>query len=59
MRSVLRKIRVVSDWLDQQRANREVRNPREEYSPKVEDAEKKQDWDERGQASSWMELPSG
>ena len=47
MNNPLRKIQQIADWLDGREATRKLRQLREEYSPLVEEAKKKSDWNER------------
>lgn len=47
MNNPLRRFQRIADWLDDREATRKLRQLREEYSPLVEEAEKKSDWNER------------
>jgi hypothetical protein len=48
MTNPLLKFRVVSDWLDDRKARRQLRRLNEEYALLVKQAEGKKDWDEHG-----------
>src|SRR5262249_7081415 len=55
MRNPLRKIRWFDDWLDDRTATRQDHELRQEFAPKVAEAEKARDWNKQQELlSEWQ-----